>query len=127
MLLDTHAFLWWVRDDHRLSPRAREIFGDTGNELIFSVVSGWEIAIKARLGKLRASGDDLGAYLSKRLDENAMTVLPIYFSHAVRLAHLPSHHNDPFDRLLVAQSMTEGMPLMSRDPAMSHYPVEVIW
>lgn len=82
MLLDTHAFLWWVRDDHRLSARAREVFGDTGNELVFSVVSGWEIGIKARLGKLRASDDDLGAYLSRRLDENALAVLPIYLSHA---------------------------------------------
>lgn len=62
VLLDTHSFLWWVRDDSRLSARAREIFGDTENEIFFSVVSGWEIAIKARLGKLRASEDDLGAY-----------------------------------------------------------------
>ena len=127
MLLDTHAFLWWVMDDRRLSPRAREIFEDTRNHLAFSVVSGWEIAIKARLGKLRVSDDDLGSYLTKRLDENAMRVLPIYLSHAMRVADLPSHHEDPFDRLLVAQSTVEGMPLLSGDPIISRYAVEVIW
>jgi PIN domain nuclease of toxin-antitoxin system len=126
VLLDTHAFLWWVRDDQRLSARAREILDDTGNELLFSVASGWEIAIKARLGKLRAS-EDLGAYLSTQLRDNAMRVLPIYLSHAVRVADLPIHHHDPFDRLLVAQAMVEELPLLSRDPIVSLYPVEVIW
>ncbi len=127
MLLDTHAFLWWVRDDRRLSARAREIFDDTGSDLVFSVVSGWEIAIKARLGKLRASDDDLGTYLSTHLKENAIRVLPVYLNHAVRVADLPSHHEDPFDRLLVAQSMAEEMPLLSSDPIISRYPAEVIW
>lgn len=126
VLLDTHAFLWWVRDDRRLSERAREIFADTGNELLFSVVSGWEIAIKSRLGKLRVAGD-LDAYLSAHLRDNAMRVLPIYLSHAVRVADLPEHHQDPFDRLLVAQADVEGVPLVSTDPAISRYPVEVVW
>ena len=125
VLLDTHAFLWWVRDDGRLS--AREIFGDTANDLVFSVVSGWEIAVKARLGRLRVSDNDLGAYLSRHLNENAIRVLPIYLSHAGRVADLPSHHEDPFDRLLVAQSMVEEMPLLSGDPMISRYPEEVIW
>lgn len=127
VLLDTHSFLWWIRDDRRLSARAREIFDDSGNELAFSVVSGWEIAIKARLGKLRASDGELGAYLSKHLNENSIRVLPIYLSHAVRVADLPPHHADPFDRLLVAQSTVEEMPLLSSDPLISRYPVEVIW
>ena len=127
VLLDTHAFLWWIGDDRRLSGRAREIFADAGNELLFSVVSGWEIAIKARLGKLRASDDNLGAYISRHLNKSAIKVLPVYLSHAVRVADLPSHHEDPFDRLLVAQSTVEEMPLISGDTMISRYPIEVIW
>jgi len=126
VLLDTHAFLWWVRDDGRLSGRARDALSDAGNELLFSVVSGWEIAIKAQLGKLRAS-EDVGAYLSGQLSINSMQVLPIYLSHAVRVADLPNHHRDPFDRLLVAQALVEDLPLVSVDPEISRYPVEVIW
>ncbi len=126
VLLDTHAFLWWVRDDGRLSWRARDALSDAGNELLFSVVSGWEIAIKAQLGKLRAS-EDVGAYLSGQLSINSMQVLPIYLSHAVRVADLPNHHRDPFDRLLVAQALVEDLPLVSVDPEISRYPVEVIW
>lgn len=126
VLLDTHAFLWWVRDDGRLSGRARDALSDVGNELLFSVVSGWEIAIKAQLGKLRAS-EDVGAYLSGQLSINSMQVLPIYLSHAVRVADLPNHHRDPFDRLLVAQALVEDLPLVSVDPEISRYPVEVIW
>lgn len=126
VLLDTHAFLWWVRDDGRLSGRARDALSDAGNELLFSVVSGWEIAIKAQLGKLRASRD-IGAYLSEQLSINSMQVLPIYLSHTVRVADLPNHHRDPFDRLLVAQALVEDLPLVSVDPEISRYPVEVIW
>lgn len=126
MLLDTHAFLWWIRDDRRLSDRAREVFTDTGNELLFSVVSGWEIAIKAGIGKLRAS-EDLGSYLSGQLSDNSMRVLPVYLSHAVRVAELPDHHRDPFDRLLVAQALVEDVPLVSVDPEISRYPVDIVW
>ena len=126
MLLDTHAFLWWIGDDRRLSGRAREIFADAGNELLLSVVSGWEIAIKQHLGMLRVSGD-LDAYLSAQLRDNAIRVLPIYLSHAVRVADLPDHHQDPFDRLLVAQAEVEGVPLVSTDPEISRYQIEVVW
>lgn len=126
VLLDTHAFLWWVRDDGRLSGKARDALSDAGNELLFSVVSGWEIAIKAQLGQLRAS-EDVGAYLSGQLSINSMQVLPVYLSHAVRAADLPNHHRDPFDRLLVAQALVEDLPLVSVDPEISRYPVEVIW
>jgi PIN domain nuclease of toxin-antitoxin system len=126
VLLDTHVFLWWINDDPRLSGRAREVISDGGNDLLFSAASGWEIAIKAGLGKLKVSGD-LGAYLTGQLSENSVQVLPVYLSHTLRVADLPHHHRDPFDRLLVAQALVEKLPLMSADPEISRYPVETVW
>lgn len=126
VLLDTHVFMWWINDDARLSEAARELLSDGGNELLFSVASGWEMAIKIGLGKLTVTGN-LGSFLSERLTENAMEVLPLSLSHAVGVTELPHHHRDPFDRLLVAQAIFEGIPLLTADPHLSQYPVEVIW
>lgn len=126
VLLDTHAFLWWIGDDPRLSERAREVFSDGDNDLVFSAASGWEIAIKARLGRLQVLGD-LNTYLFRQLTENYTSVLPVHLSHALRVHALPDHHRDPFDRLLVAQAIVEEMPLLSADPRIARYPVEVVW
>ncbi len=125
-MLDTHAFLWWIGDDPRLSERAREVFSDGDNDLVFSAASGWEIAIKARLGWLQVPGD-LHTYLLRQLTENYTSVLPIHLSHALRVCALPDHHRDPFDRLLVAQAIVEEIPLLSADPRIARYPVEVVW
>ena len=126
VLLDTHAFLWWINDDVRLSEGAREIFSDGDNELLFSVASGWEMAIKVGMGKLTVSGS-LGPYISKHLAENAVEVLPINLSHAVGVTELPDHHRDPFDRLLVSQALVEKLPILSTDPQISRYPIETLW
>ena len=126
VLLDTHAFLWWIGDDPRLSERAREVFSDGDNDLVFSAASGWEIAIKARLGRLQVPGD-LNTYLLRQLTENYTSVLPVHLSHALRVYALPDHHRDPFDRLLVAQAIVEEIPLLSADPRIARYPVEVVW
>lgn len=126
VLLDTHAFLWWINDDARLSERAREIFSDGDNDLLFSVASGWEMAIKAGLGRLTVSSN-LGPYLLTHLVENAVEVLPISLSHAVGVTELPDHHRDPFDRLLVSQAVVEKLPILSADPEIPRYPVETIW
>ena len=126
VLLDTHAFLWWIGDDPRLSERAREVFSDGDNDLVFSAASGWEIAIKARLGWLQVPGD-LNTYLLRQLTENYTSVLPVHLSHALRVHALPDHHRDPFDRLLVAQAIVEEIPLLSADPRIARYPVEVVW
>ncbi|MDQ4042664.1 MAG: type II toxin-antitoxin system VapC family toxin [Actinomycetota bacterium] len=126
VLLDTHAFLWWIGDDPRLSERAREVFSDGDNALVFSAASGWEIAIKARLGRLHVP-EDLNTYLFRQLTENYTSVLPVHLSHALRVHALPDHHRDPFDRLLVAQAIVEEMPLLSADPRIARYPVEVVW
>jgi PIN domain nuclease of toxin-antitoxin system len=126
VLLDTHAFLWWISDDPRLSEKAREIIADGRNELFFSAASGWEISIKAGLGRLKVAGD-LQRFIANQLSRNAIKILPIYLSHTLHTRVLPDHHRDPFDRILVSQAILEEMPLLSADPKMSRYPVEVVW
>jgi PIN domain nuclease of toxin-antitoxin system len=126
VLLDTHAFLWWISDDRRLSNKSREIIGDGRNELFFSVASGWEISIKSGLGRLDVP-EDLESFTADQLSRNAIQVLPIYLSHALHTRGLPDHHRDPFDRIIVSQAILEETPLLSADPQISRYPVEVIW
>ncbi len=125
-LLDTHAFLWWISDDRRLSNRSREIIGDGRNELFFSVASGWEISIKAGLGRLDVPGN-LESFIADQLSRNAIWGLPIYLRHALHTRTLPDHHRDPFDRILVSQAVLEEMSLLSADPQIPSYPIEVIW
>lgn len=124
-LLDTHAFLWWLEADVRLSSRAREIVGNPANQLIISVICGWEIALKATL--LLEHRDDLETYLENQISVNRFESLPFSLNHALRIALLPDHHKDPFDRALVAQSLVEGIPIVSADRALARYRVEVIW
>ncbi len=124
--MDTHTFLWWIDDNPKLSPRAREVIGDAGNALFLSAASGWEIAIKARLGKLRLS-DDLERFIADQLVTNAFSSLPIQLSHALHTYTLPDYHQDPFDRILVAQSQLENMPILTADPQIAQYSVQVIW
>ncbi len=125
-LLDTHAFLWWITDDSRLSAHAREIIGDGSHTLFFSAASGWEIAIKAQLGRLKLP-DKADAFVMEQLSANAFNSLPIQLSHALHIFNLPHHHRDPFDRMLIAQSQLEGLPILTADPLIAQYQVEVIW
>lgn len=125
-MVDTHAFMWWINEDARLSKDARGIFSNGKNELLFSAASGWEMAIKVGLGNLEITGE-LGPYLSAHLAENAIEVLPVSLRHAVAVADLPRHHRDPFDRLLVSQAMVEETPVLSADPLIARYSIEVIW
>lgn len=125
-LLDTHTFLWWNTDDRRLSPTARAFIADGGNEIFVSAASAWEIAIKFARGRLDLpSAPD--QYVADRLRSNGFSPLPIQISHALEVYRLPLHHNDPFDRLLVAQSRLEKLPLLSGDGEISHYSIELIW
>lgn len=125
-LLDTHAFLWWIAGDDRLSDRASRTIADSGNEILVSAASIWEIAIKARLGRLSIPGDP-GQFIGGQVVENAFRGLPIVAGHALRVWELPDHHRDPFDRMLVAQAQVEGLALISRDHHVARYDVEVIW
>ncbi|MFZ5595559.1 MAG: type II toxin-antitoxin system VapC family toxin [Bacillota bacterium] len=125
-LLDTHTFLWWITDDDRLSGRIREIIGNIENELYLSAASGWEMAIKAGIGKLSLPGD-LELFVSEQLSVNAINPLPIQMGHALYVNSLPEYHRDPFDRLIIAQARMEGMPILTSDRQIMRYPVKTIW
>lgn len=125
-LLDTHAFLWWITNDPRLTTRVLQFVRDPTHSIFLSAASGWEIAIKAGIGKLNLS-DDLDAFIDEQVTLNHIDVLPVQMSHALFVRKLPGHHRDPFDRLLIAQSLIEGMPLVTVDPLIVRYPVQTIW
>ncbi|MDP9412280.1 MAG: type II toxin-antitoxin system VapC family toxin [Actinomycetota bacterium] len=126
VLLDTHAFLWWISDSPELSDAAREAIADQRNAPIFSAVSGWEIAIKTGLGKLELPGSP-ARFVNEQLSQNGLEVLPIHSRHALGVYGLPDHHRDPFDRLLVSQAVVEKLPILTADPEIPRYPVETLW
>ena len=126
VLLDTHAFLWWIADSPKLSDDAREIIANEQNEPVFSVVSAWEIAIKAGVGKLELPGSP-EKFVTEQLSRNALDILPIHVRHALGVHGLPDHHRDPFDRLLIAQAMAENIAILTADPLVTTYPVQTVW
>ena len=126
VLLDTHTFLWWITDHPQLSPRVREIIGDGNNELFVSAATGWEITIKTKLGRLQLP-DEPQRFILEQLSLNAIQSLPIQMSHALHVFTLPDHHRDPFDRILISQAQLEGLPILTADPQIALYPVEIIW
>jgi PIN domain nuclease of toxin-antitoxin system len=126
VLLDTHAFLWWIDDSPQLSDRARATIAEGSNDLFLSAASGWEIAIKAQLGKIRVQGE-LDAFMAAQLHQNNISVLSIQLEHALHVASLPLLHRDPFDRLLVAQGRLEDMPILTADPLMQQYDIVTLW
>lgn len=125
-LLDTHAFIWWVTDDSRLSSTARGIIADDSNVLFLSAASAWEIVIKVRLGKLNLP-EPPETYIPSRLTMNRFESLPIQMVHALQVVNLPDFHRDPFDRIIIAQSQVEKMPIVTVDTKITRYPVDVIW
>ena len=125
-LIDTHVFLWWNMNDPQLSDVARAFIADGSNELFFSAASAWEIAIKTSIGRLTLP-ETAEKYISSRLTLQHIQALPIQVSHAVRVAALENLHKDPFDRLLIAQSQLEKIPLLTADPKLAPYDVEIIW
>jgi PIN domain nuclease of toxin-antitoxin system len=127
-LLDTHTFLWAVTDPSRLSARARSVIEAVEHEVLLSVASVWEMAIKAAIGRLALPGfSDLGAFVNTQMRETGFGVLPVRLEHALRVGSLRQLHRDPFDRLLVAQAQVEGLTLVTRDPRLSGYEVETLW
>lgn len=125
-LLDTHTFLWWITDDHRLSNRVREIICSMDSELYLSAASCWEMAIKAGIGKLSLPGN-LELFISEQLSVNAINSLPVQMAHALYVYDLPDYHRDPFDKLLVAQARMESIPILTSDQQIARYPVKTIW
>jgi PIN domain nuclease of toxin-antitoxin system len=125
-ILDTHAFLWWNLDDPRLSERARAFISDGGNEIYLSAASAWEIAIKVAKGRLTLP-EAPDQYVANRMGRHRFTALPIELSHALHVYGLPQIHSDPFDRLLVAQSQMEQLPILTVDDNIARYEVEIVW
>jgi PIN domain nuclease of toxin-antitoxin system len=123
LLLDTHLLLWAISQSSRLSPYARELIGDPENELLFSVASIWEVAIKYGRGRGDFQADP--RVLRRALLDNLYQELTVTGEHAVAVVGLPSLHRDPFDRILVAQSIVEGVILLTADPLVAQYPAPV--
>ena len=126
VLLDTHAFLWFVLGDPQLSSNARHHIEDPDNEKLVSPASYWEIAIKISLRKYTLS-QPYEAFMQRGLKDNGFIILAIEPKHTAALTSLPFHHRDPFDRLIIAQAMVEQMPVISGDAAFAAYPVTCIW
>jgi len=126
VLLDTHAFLWIIQGDRRVSSEAEAVFLEGDNALFFSAASYWEICIKQGLGKL---GLALGwqEALDTELVANGVSWLEIKKSHCQGVLHLPQHHGDPFDRLLISQAIAENMVLLSADANTGRYNVKTVW
>jgi PIN domain nuclease of toxin-antitoxin system len=125
-LLDTHTFLWWNLNDARLSSTARNFIADGNNELFLSAASAWEIAIKAARGRLTLP-ETPEQYVAQRMILHHLQPLPVQLSHALHVYTLPTLHQDPFDRLLVAQSQLEAFPLLTANPEIGRYQIDIIW
>ena len=125
-LLDTHALLWWLYDDPRLSKRAREIVGDSANEVLVSSASAWEISTKHRLGKL-PSAHELARDISGWVNRAGFLELPVTIPHGQRAGSWPQSHRDPFDRMLAAQSALEELPLISKDHQLEDFGIRLVW
>jgi len=126
LLLDTHTFLWWTDDPSRLSPTALDALTDPANAMWLSLASCWEIAIKQSLGKLRLT-KPLARLVAEEVASNGLQLLGVELPHVVRVADLPFHHRDPFDRLLVAQAQVAGLCLVTSDEDVRAYGGEVLW
>ena len=126
LLLDTHVLLWWHDQPARLTGTAYSAINDLGNDVFLSVVNGWEIQIKAQLGKLTLP-KPLREILQEKQATNGFRLLPVTLEHVYALDSFPLHHRDPFDRLLIAQAHQEGLILVTHDPQFSVYPVPLLW
>lgn len=128
LLLDTHTFCWYVEGDQKLSSTAQSLIQDATNEVLVSPASYWEIAIKVNLGKwiLNRPYEE---FIELGITQYDFSVLPIQLKHTARLIGLtfPMNHKDPFDRLLVAQAMSENIPIVSADPKLDAYGVQRLW
>ncbi len=125
-LLDTHSFLWFVTANPKLSATAERLITAGNNEILLSVASLWETAIKVSTGRLPIP-EPLDFFFSEHLGQNRIGLLAIEPKHVLAVAQLPFHHRDPFDRLLITQALTEGIPLVSADSAFDSYGVERLW
>jgi len=126
LLLDTHSFLWYIGGNPQLSAAAKALIHDPNNAAFLSIASIWEMAIKHSTGKLTLA-QPFQVLLPGQLHLHRIKLLPIEVGHLQRVALLPFHHKDPFDRMLVAQCEVENLPLVSRDTAFDAYGIQRLW
>jgi PIN domain nuclease of toxin-antitoxin system len=127
VLLDTHTWVWLISEPERLSTHAREVVLDKTNLLLVSAASAWELAIKLGLGRGLRVPAHLDRWFLPALERSASKLLAISLEHVMAVEHLPWHHRDPFDRLLIAQAQCERLPIRGRDARFAAYGVETIW
>ena len=125
-LLDTHVFLWWIMDSPQISENVRRLISEGSSDLFWSAASSWEIAIKYANGKLPLP-DEPEVFIESELSTNRISSLSITDAHSFMAGKLPVHHRDPFDRMLIAQSNFENMPLITSDQIISKYEVKTVW
>jgi len=126
LLFDTHSFIWWADEPMKLSRAALAALEDENNRLFLSDVSIWEMQIKVQLGKMKLKLP-LQDLIESQQRDNEVKILPITTEHILALNNLPFHHNDPFDRLLIAQSIVEGFTIVTADSEFSDYPAKLLW
>ncbi len=126
LLLDTHAFLWWIADSGRLSRKARRFIADETNDIAVSAASAWEIATKHRIGRL-PGGEAVALDVGGCIAGQGFTELPISVGDAERAGRLPGPHRDPFDRMLAAQALARGLPIISIDGVFDRYGLNRLW
>jgi len=126
LLLDTHTLIWLATDDARISEKARRLVGDLKNDLYLSVASVWELAIKKSLGKIDLQMP-LAAFVQSQTEALNLRRLDIHSEHALLVEGLPFHHRDPFDRMLVAQALHEGLSILGADSVFDSYSVKRLW
>ena len=126
LLLDTHTFIWFVTDSPKLSPMAKELIEDELNEKLLSIASVWEMAIKQSIGKLNLIAP-FKDFIEPQIKQNSINLLQISILHLNVVASLPLHHRDPFDRLIIAQSIVEQIPIVGIDKLFDAYPIQRLW
>ena len=127
MLLDTSSYLWFVTDDGRLKHNSRELIEDSDNEVFLSLASVWEMAIKSSLGRGLELPRPFPQFIDDEIDKDRFRILNITVVHIKRVSDLPPVHRDPFDRLLIAQSLVEELPIVTNDGMFDAYAVQRIW
>ena len=126
LLLDTHTFIWWFSNSKRLSSNSYELIIDPENDLVLSLISIWEIQIKSQLGKLTLNAP-LPEVIDRQRQINKLQLLSLELNHIYTLHQLAHHHRDPFDRLLIAQSIAEQLVLVSKDAVFDRYNIQRVW
>ncbi|MGK7901173.1 MAG: type II toxin-antitoxin system VapC family toxin [Hormoscilla sp.] len=126
LLLDTHTFIWYITDSPKLSERSRNLISDSDSEIILSIASVWEMAIKQSTGKL-SLGVPFREFIEHQLSANSIKLQTINLAHIDVVATLPLHHRDPFDRMIIAQAIVEQIPILSRDYVFDSYRVTRLW